>query len=246
VEKLTPDIVLMDVSMPKRDGVAAAEEIGERWPDVRVIFITGTNAGTTLRRLTGRDYIRKGSPHAAPSVAAFYGSVSARVGALQRPDGCVDVTEKSVLGGSVRDGMLRLGARQVEQPRRARSSPRRIVSTDTERTDQERSIRSEAQMGNAPHRTYTLRQARHDHALWFSANAMKLHGTRIHEERAVSGGDAVFVVTSEKPPNHVRTWSVRLFTREVSGTIGPSASVGWGSHAQALAVATRLAAEETK
>ena len=32
VEKLTPDIVLMDVSMPKRDGVAAAEEIGERWP----------------------------------------------------------------------------------------------------------------------------------------------------------------------------------------------------------------------
>ena len=181
-----------------------------------------------------------------PSVAAFYGSVSARVGALQRPDGCVDVTEKSVLDGSVRDGMLRLGARQVEQPRRARSSPRRIVSTDTERTDQERSIRSEAQMGNAPHRTYTLRQARHDHALWFSANAMKLHGTRIHEERAVSGGDAVFVVTSEKPPNHVRTWSVRLFTREVSGTIGPSASVGWGSHAQALAVATRLAAEETK
>jgi CheY-like chemotaxis protein len=66
VEKLTPDIVLMDVSMPKRDGVAAAEEIGERWPDVRVIFITGTNAGTTLRRLTGRDYIRKGSPHAGP------------------------------------------------------------------------------------------------------------------------------------------------------------------------------------
>ena len=182
----------------------------------------------------------------APSVAAFYGFCSARVGALQRLDGCVDVTEKSVLGGSVRDGMLRLGARQVEQPRRARSSPRRIVSTDTERTDQERSIRSEAQMGNAPHRTYTLRQARHDHALWFSANAMKLHGTRIHEERAVSGGDAVFVVTSEKPPNHVRTWSVHLFTREVSGTIGPSASVGWGSHAQALAVATRLAAEETK
>jgi hypothetical protein len=158
----------------------------------------------------------------------------------------VDVTEKSVLGGSVRDGMLRLGARQVEQPRRARSSPRRIVSTDTERIDQERSIRSEAQMGTATHRTYTLRQARHDHALWFSANAMKLHGTRIHEERAVSGGDAVFVVTSEKPPNHVRTWSVQLFTREVSGTIGPSASVGWGSHAQALAVATRLAAEETK
>jgi len=70
VEKLTPDIVLMDVSMPKRDGVVAAEEIGERWPDVRVIFITGTNAGTTLRRLAGRDYIRKGSTDLGAAISA--------------------------------------------------------------------------------------------------------------------------------------------------------------------------------
>jgi hypothetical protein len=37
---------------------------------VRLIFITGTNAGTTLRRLTGRDYIRKGSTDLGAAISA--------------------------------------------------------------------------------------------------------------------------------------------------------------------------------
>lgn len=39
-ERLQPDVVLMDLVMPRMDGAAATREIIERWPHVQVIALT--------------------------------------------------------------------------------------------------------------------------------------------------------------------------------------------------------------
>ena len=40
VEKLRPDIILMDIDMPKMNGIEATELITERFPQVKVIFLS--------------------------------------------------------------------------------------------------------------------------------------------------------------------------------------------------------------
>lgn len=39
-ERLQPDVILMDLLMPKMDGIAATKAIHERWPKVRIIALT--------------------------------------------------------------------------------------------------------------------------------------------------------------------------------------------------------------
>ena len=39
-ERLQPDVVLMDLLMPKLDGVAATRQIRKRWPGIQVIALT--------------------------------------------------------------------------------------------------------------------------------------------------------------------------------------------------------------
>jgi NarL family two-component system response regulator LiaR len=39
-EELKPDVILMDLVMPKMDGVAATQAIREQWPQVQVIALT--------------------------------------------------------------------------------------------------------------------------------------------------------------------------------------------------------------
>jgi DNA-binding NarL/FixJ family response regulator len=41
-EELRPDVVLMDIAMPVRNGVEAIAEIRQRWPDIAVIAFTAT------------------------------------------------------------------------------------------------------------------------------------------------------------------------------------------------------------
>lgn len=49
VQRLRPDVVLMDISMPVMDGIAAAAAVLAVRPQVRVVMLSGSVAGPSVR-----------------------------------------------------------------------------------------------------------------------------------------------------------------------------------------------------
>lgn len=63
VEELQPDLVLLDLSMPKLDGLEALPEIARVAPDAAVVIFSGfveERLGPTVREAGGLGYIEKG------------------------------------------------------------------------------------------------------------------------------------------------------------------------------------------
>jgi DNA-binding NarL/FixJ family response regulator len=46
-----PDCVLLDYHMPEVDPLLALRRLQQKWPDVKVVFLTGTGSGAVLRQL---------------------------------------------------------------------------------------------------------------------------------------------------------------------------------------------------
>ncbi len=58
-----PDIILVDVSLPGTDGIALVRQILKRWPDMRVVVVSGYHEPSyadAARQAGALDYVVKG------------------------------------------------------------------------------------------------------------------------------------------------------------------------------------------
>ncbi|MFM7076917.1 MAG: response regulator [Planctomycetaceae bacterium] len=90
VRKLKPDVVLLDIRMPGKDGLSALEKIRAEMPGVRVVMLSTFDNPTYIARAVAagaHDYILKGSSRAeiiAAITGAAAGQLPARAGELRR------------------------------------------------------------------------------------------------------------------------------------------------------------------
>jgi DNA-binding NarL/FixJ family response regulator len=63
VERLRPDIVILDIRMPRVDGIAATKQIKTRWPTIRVIAHSLAEDLSEDALAAGADaFVPKGAP----------------------------------------------------------------------------------------------------------------------------------------------------------------------------------------
>jgi two-component system, NarL family, response regulator NreC len=66
-ERLLPDLILMDISMPRMDGLTATKEIKKKWPGTKILVFTVHSTPEYLAAASkaGADgYLSKDSPRA--------------------------------------------------------------------------------------------------------------------------------------------------------------------------------------
>ena len=49
--RLRPDVVVMDILMPRKDGIAATQELREKLPDAKVLVLTSVGTSDDIRRV---------------------------------------------------------------------------------------------------------------------------------------------------------------------------------------------------
>jgi two-component system, NarL family, response regulator NreC len=67
VERLLPDLVLMDFSMPRMDGISATREIKKKYPRTKILVLTNNSSPEYLKAAlkVGTDgFLSKDSPRA--------------------------------------------------------------------------------------------------------------------------------------------------------------------------------------
>jgi two-component system, chemotaxis family, chemotaxis protein CheY len=53
LERIRPDVICLDVNMPGMTGIEVLKSIRARYPDIRVVMITGDSSTATVREAVG-------------------------------------------------------------------------------------------------------------------------------------------------------------------------------------------------
>lgn len=86
VEQLQPDIVILDIRMPRLDGLAATRQIKARWPEIRVVAHSlAEELGAEALAAGADSFVPKGAPVRQLLEALRQGAVGAPADADGRP-----------------------------------------------------------------------------------------------------------------------------------------------------------------